>query len=89
MVKRKRYLAVTLLMLVMAAAVGAVAYGVWSRRAVPVDGTQWSQPAQMPETTEPETAATDPDGGNRGAHGVGAQGSFLRGPKLSQRRGGN
>lgn len=58
MVKRKRYLAVTLLMLAMAAAIGAVAYGVWSRSAVPVDGTQWSQPAQMPETTEPETAAT-------------------------------
>ena len=58
MVKRKRYLAVTLLMLAMAAAVGAVAYGVWSRSAVPVDGTQWSQPAQMLETTEPETAAT-------------------------------
>ena len=58
MVKRKRYLAVTLLMLAMAAAVGAVVYGVWSRSAVPVDGTQWSQPAQMPETTEPETAAT-------------------------------
>ena len=58
MVKRKRYLAVTLLMLAMAAAVGAVVYGVWSRSAVPVDGTQWSQPGQMPETTEPETAAT-------------------------------
>lgn len=58
MVKRKRYLAVTLLMLAMAAAVGAVVYGVWSRGAVPVDGTQWSQPVQMPETTEPETAAT-------------------------------
>ena len=58
MVKRKRYLAVTLLMLAMAAAVGVVVYGVWSRGAVPVDGTQWSQPAQMPETTEPETAAT-------------------------------
>ena len=58
MVKRKRYLALTLLMLAMAAAVGAVVYGVWSRSAVPVDGAQWSQPAQMPETTEPETAAT-------------------------------
>ena len=58
MVKRKRYLAVTLLMLAVAAAVGAVVYGVWSRSAVPVDGAQWSQPAQMPETTEPETAAT-------------------------------
>lgn len=58
MVKRKRYLAVTLLMLAMAAAVGVVVYGVWSRGAVPVDGTQWSQPVQMPETTEPETAAT-------------------------------
>ena len=79
MVKRKRYLAVTLLMLAMAAAVGAVAYGVWSRGAVPVDGTQWSQPAQMPETTEPETAAT--------AEPI--QGSFLRGAKLSQRRGRN
>lgn len=58
MVKRKRYLAVTLLMLAMAAAVGAVVYGVWSRSAVPVDGTQWSQPGQTPEATEPETAAT-------------------------------
>lgn len=58
MVKRKRYLAVTLLMLAMAAAVGTVVYGVWSRSAIPVDGAQWSQPAQMPETTEPETAAT-------------------------------
>ena len=58
MVKRKRYLAVTLLMLAMAAAVGAVVYGVWSRSAVSVDGTQWSQPGQTPEATEPETAAT-------------------------------
>lgn len=57
MVKRKRYLAVTLLMLAMAAAVGAVVYGVWSRSAVPVDGTQWSQPGQTPVATEPETAA--------------------------------
>ena len=58
MVKRKRYLAVTLLMLAMAAAIGAVVYGVWSRSAVPVVGTQLSQAAQTPESTEPETAAS-------------------------------
>ena len=71
MVKRKRYLAVMLLMLAMAAAVGAVAYGVWIRSAVPVSGGAEEAyaeevqietvPSSEPETTAAPTEPTEPE----------------------------
>ena len=70
MVKRKRYLAVMLLMLAMAAAVGAVAYGVWIRSVVPASGGAEEAyaeevqietvPSSEPETTAAPTEPTEP-----------------------------
>lgn len=61
MVKRKRYTAVTLLILVMAAAVGAVAYGVWIRSEVPTAGAVYEQPAEAVAPLEPETTEAPPE----------------------------
>lgn len=57
MVKRKRYMAVALLLLAVAAAVGAAAYGVWVRSAVPAAVAEEEKTGETAPSSEPETSA--------------------------------